>query len=236
MTTTNELYGALPIPIPSANTDDTLGDPALDIIAGFATAIFNFYGSSAWTSMYPAQTAPVLTTITNDPTEGGINRKWLPALFVWRSKTGGEERAADEYFVRDSTISLAWMPTYEPDQIKRKRRSNFVNAMHAMLCTAVRRDQDPSYITDGNAGGTLLAKALRVLERPTVGPVLMKRLQMKVQDGPQHFPYAEMMIQIREQVTRAQLAAALDGIDGDIVAPDATPSPLTFVSGDFDSP
>jgi hypothetical protein len=237
-----EKLGALDVPAPAAAADKALGDPALDIIASWAMAIINAYGTTAWRSLYPAPSVPVKSIVTNSPDEGGVNRNALPSLFVWRLQTGPIVRIADSWRVRDSVVALDWFPQFEPDQVRRKRRSNFINAVQATLASGIRRDRDPAWTivgdTDTRAAteGSSLSKWL-VSMSLEVGALSVQKWKGVVVDGADEMPYARIQLHMREKAEADTTRfALLAGINGNIVTQDfPAAGALTLVAAQFNT-
>lgn len=165
-------YGPLQIPVPAASPAETPGDPLLDVLGEFARAVVNADAGEAWHAVAPSDTQlPVEHVYTFDPRVGGLSEAWLPALFVWRSSMQRSVWLAHDYWIRESEVTMMWVPPRAAKQTDRARRASFLNVIQTVLDAAVDptarhpawvvpHDTDPRAATDGS----LLWRYLRVWE------------------------------------------------------------------------
>lgn len=135
---TSDFYGNLEIPIPRPRKDTAAGDPGLDVILSFFTAILNAHGGAAWDEIGD-ENGPgmVRNAFTHDPQRVGINREDLPAIYLWREKILPSSRIGSDYYVRPSKLTLLWVPPQAADQETRARREPFFNTVAAIIDSVI---------------------------------------------------------------------------------------------------
>lgn len=139
----SDKFGALPIPVAAVGST-ALGDPLISYTADFFKAVLNARAAIA------PFTTPVRATFTNDPTRTAFKTTELPALFVWRLPSSGQDQAADDIRLDVSQVMVMWVfPALAPQEIQSSRES-YANAIVKTLSRAVYLNRDPAWKVAGD--------------------------------------------------------------------------------------
>jgi hypothetical protein len=142
--------GALTLPVPAPEDDESLGDPAIDVLAGFFSAVLTAWLNTAWTAVAPGE--PVVRTVyKHDPEEIDFVSKDLPLLCLWREGDLAPKQLADGYQEMETTLNILWVPPPAP-QTKSSRRHTFLSAFSKAIAAAIENERDPSYIHPDDVG------------------------------------------------------------------------------------
>jgi hypothetical protein len=165
MTTLGSTIGGLAVPfVPPLSPAATIEDPALDVILGYVTAIFNTYAAASWLAVAPGK--PIVQRgFTHDPQDYVFSEAHLPALYIFRTGSArATEDAAEDYRFSYDTVRLFWvMPRAEQDQ--QRRRAPILPALGKLIDLMIDRGRDPSYVRADDpdptktAQGTVLLRA-----------------------------------------------------------------------------
>lgn len=136
--------GALLIPAPEPDDDESVGDPALDILAAYFKAVLTAWIGAAWSAVAPRE--PVVKTVyKHDPEEVDFASNSLPLLCVWRDGDNAPKRLADGYQETETALNILWVLP-PATQFKNSRRHSFFSAFDKAISLAVINERDPSYI------------------------------------------------------------------------------------------
>jgi len=141
-------FGALPLPAPAPAADEAGGDPSLDTLLAFASAVIVARCGTLWSSIAPASTSVVQLTRAHNPGELVVTEKQFPGLWAWRTR-GDFERIADDFDTEVAALSLLWI--FPPAQQANQRvRTPAVNAVGKALNAAINRGRDPAWVKAGD--------------------------------------------------------------------------------------
>jgi hypothetical protein len=123
---------------------ESLGDPAIDILAAYFSAVLTAWLGDAWIAVAPGE--PVVRTVyKHDPEEIDFRSNDLPLLCLWREGDTSPKNLADGYQEMESTLNVLWVPPPAP-QTKSSRRHSFLSAFSKAIALAVKHERDPSYV------------------------------------------------------------------------------------------
>ncbi len=163
MTTLGSTIGGLAVPlVPPLSPKATIDDPALDVVIGYITAIFNAYAGDAWRAVAPGE--PLLRrTFTHDPEDYDFAETDLPAMYAFRTGSAKPtEDQAEDYRIATDTVRLFWvMPRASTEQ--QRRRSPFIQALGKLLDLAIDRGRDPAYVRADDPDPTKVAQGTVLL-------------------------------------------------------------------------
>lgn len=144
-----DTFGSLLLPAPIPASGKAVTDPLLDVVLAFAAGCLTDQLTTAWQARCPGQPI-VRSTFALNPNEHGISSNAFPALYGWRSKFGPTKRAASDWYLRDSTISLMWVP--EPTATDRQAaREPIINGIDAAISDALESvGRTPGWVVSGD--------------------------------------------------------------------------------------
>lgn len=165
MTTLGSMLGGLAVPLlPPATASDSSRDLALEVLAGYVSAVLNTYAADAWRAVAAGE--PVVRRVfTHDPQDYEFSEGDLPALYLFRTgSTKPIEDMAEDYRVHYDNLRLFWvMPG--TGQAQQRKRVPIISALGKLIDVAIDRGRDPVYVrsddTDPTAArqGTVLFRA-----------------------------------------------------------------------------
>jgi hypothetical protein len=174
-----DTFGALSLPAGVPGTDDgdglttaAAGDPCLDVLGAFFSAVLIADVGDAWDERAPASDEqPIVRAVfTHDPIEVEFKEFLCPALYLWRS---GEGAGVDEYaedLLRDSaSLRLWWVMPHVPDPDVHRQRAAFLNAVGKAIARACNAGRHPAWVTAADA--TADADAVRLASTNTQASV-----------------------------------------------------------------
>lgn len=174
-----DTFGALSLPaaVPSADTGDgytpaAAGDPCLDTLAAFFSAVLIADVGDAWDARAPAaEEQPIVRSVfTHDPTQVEFNEALLPALFLWRPGEGaGVDKYAEDLLRDAAMLRLWWVMPYAPDPDVQRQRMPFINAVGKALARACNAGRHPAWVLA--ADSTADPDAIRLATTNTTGAV-----------------------------------------------------------------
>jgi hypothetical protein len=222
--------GALQLPVAAYVPGTAAGDPALDAIAGYLTAILNAYVGPAWSDELGVNGAApgqrvVQKTFTTNPENGCFQKEDMPTLFVWRPTEGDSSEQWTDDLVRVQTnVALLWI-TRPADQPKRAARSPIGNAVAAAIRSALHAGRDPVWVdpldtepTAATEGSALMARA-GLSEWPRLTTCKPQSITIQLDESePRPYWAVAGSIAIAELLTRDVTAVG---------SPDATPTTPT---------
>jgi hypothetical protein len=142
--------GALELPAPAPEAGESLGDPAIDVLADYFSAVLTAWLDTAWTAVAPGE--PVVRTVyKHDPEEIDFRESDLPLLCLWREGDTAPKQLADGYQEMETTLHVLWVPPPAP-QGKNARRHAFLSAYSKAIALAIEHERDPAYVHDDDAG------------------------------------------------------------------------------------
>lgn len=172
-------FGALELPAPLSNGDSTTaGDPCLDVLLAFASAVLRYGAGDVHGTVSPGTGDVVKVTRAHNPGHVVLNEKDFPALYAWRLR-GDVETIADDYDIETSVLSLLWVfPLAQADW--QARRNPMVNALSKALTAALRRGRHPSWVMSGDTEAQAARNGSFLWS--WAGLWSVRRLSWKVQD------------------------------------------------------
>lgn len=226
-----ETYGLLQLPIPVPSAAETPADPLLDVLLDFCRAVINARGGASWKAIVPQMASePIKTTLAHNPALDGISAAWLPALFIQRTRVGPSTWLAQDYWVRDSTLTLWWVPPrLQSMEMRGRVRAWGSNALHSILDAIVDPEaRNPAWVvpqdTDPVAQqrGSLIWRYLNVWELETLDAQWVDiKLRASTEGMPPFtpdmvFPALQLTIYVRErnEGSPANEYDELGGLDG----------------------
>lgn len=144
-----DVFGSLTLPAPAPASGKAVADPLLDVLLAFFSACLTDSLTTAWQARCPGQPI-VRASFALNPNEHGISSNDFPALYAWRSKFGPTKRAASDWYLRQSTISLMWVP--EPSATERMAtREPIINGIDAAISDALESvGRTPGWVVSGD--------------------------------------------------------------------------------------
>lgn len=139
-------FGALQLPVPVVTPSGSLGDPALDAISSYLSAVITRDCGQAWTVLVGAGQPIIQTVSTTNPENGAFQKEDMPILFVWRPADGDlSEQWTDDLIRVTTKLSLLWI-TRPADQPRRAVRTPMGNAVAAAIRRALYVGRDPAWV------------------------------------------------------------------------------------------
>lgn len=109
----SDTFGLLQIPIPAPESDDeTLADPALDILRVFIQSVVNFDCGAAWARRCPTDPIPITHTFSHAPNLEDFNSNDTPAIFLWRNddNANASHKYSEDLVADESGVCGLWVP------------------------------------------------------------------------------------------------------------------------------
>lgn len=142
--------GGLDLPAPPPARDESVGDPALDVIADFLRTMLEKWLGAAWRAVAPGE--PIVKTVyKHDPGEVDFFDGDLPLLCVWSDDDSSPSRLADAFLENQDQLRVLWMPPPAP-QIKGSLRFPFFRPFKKAISLAVQHSRDPAWIHPSDIG------------------------------------------------------------------------------------
>lgn len=147
-----DIFGAVELPVPSPAPGETVGDPALDSIAAYLSAVLPNECGAAWLTVAPSE--PLLSfTYKWDPVRFGLySTDFLPALYLWRESVQST-RIADDFNQDSGQIILLWiLPPADADA--QARRAPFINALTKAVSKVIWKGRNKLWVDPNDSDGT----------------------------------------------------------------------------------
>lgn len=137
-------YGEQRFPIDPPTPGQAAGDPALNLILDFSSAVLNAMVGPAWDVVCPKRKV-VERTFASDPEKDAFTDQGLPALYGFR--VGGKPpiSLADQWRTTFDGVLLRWVFPLQP-QLIAKLRSPVITAMTKALDRAFYDTRSPAYV------------------------------------------------------------------------------------------
>lgn len=137
----------LPVPVPATETE-SIGDPAIDLVAEFFETTLKHWLKDAWGSKAPGE--PIIrTVIKHDPEETAFAAKDLPTLCLWRDEDDEPSKYTDTSHEVSGMLRILWVapPT---TQGRQGNRHPFFVSFKNCIYTAIHEERDPSWVKAGD--------------------------------------------------------------------------------------
>jgi hypothetical protein len=151
----SDYVGSIPLPIPveaNTKTDPTL-EPTLTTLSAFLKASLNRQLAHAYKRVEAGTEGFVKVTHVHDPGDGkglALNRGDLPALYICRETVLRSWWYTIDWRMRESVITVLWLPWTDPAQDRRKVVHAFLGPFDAALDVAVELGRDTAYKVRGD--------------------------------------------------------------------------------------
>lgn len=226
----SNILGALALPIPVPEPDDSAGDPLLELLGEFLTAVINEECSAAWQGMAKDGTEAVNAVFTFDPKRRPIESKKFPALFIWRTEDGADRQVGDLH-ISTNNICILWVQPSTANGPKMSRRDPFWHGVMSAARLALTTDRHPAWThedddTDGGAFyGSCFSKWANLYSEPKVGKAKPEQIIVDFEGSTTVAPGyvgASMMLMVDEVATGVGAPALpfSGGVTGTIVTGD----------------
>jgi hypothetical protein len=136
-------FGLLKLPVATA-PHGAAGDPALDVLGAFLSAVLTAELTKAWAPLAPGR--PVVRRVFPfSVTKRRFLKEDMPSLFVFRQGNGKSEAYTADAYRRTQTVLVQWVypPALNEHQID---RDPFVNAVGAAMERALYRGRHPAWV------------------------------------------------------------------------------------------
>jgi hypothetical protein len=176
-------FGLLTLPV-SAEPKGSPGDPALDVLGAFLSAVLAADVGAAWEPLAPGR--PVVRRVHHYSVfKRRFMKEDMPSLFLFRSGTGKCEPYTADAYLRTQTVLVQWVypPAINEHQVE---RDPFVNAVGAAMERAIYRDRHSAWVvpSDRAAPDGLMLPVATSTQPTTVtgsaltGPLAERRVEV----------------------------------------------------------
>lgn len=175
----SEQYGALDVPIPVPADGASVADPFLDLLAAYIMAGANALTGDAWAKINPIVTPPHASPLpiafvkTFQPRENDFRSNELPALFVYRGKSGKRLRVGQDILLVPTPVNLLWVPP-RVEKSKKTLRDSFPHGLEAAFDDLLERGRHPAWVVAGDPDpyaaddGSFFYTFAKLYDQPTV--------------------------------------------------------------------
>lgn len=131
----------LPVQVPAEETD-SVGDPALDVLAEFFAAVLRADLTAAWEAR---SDEPLIKNVSkHDPEETDFCVSDMPLLACWRGDDTSPARSMDEINEVEANFQLLWVPQPSAYEVQATRHS-FFSAFDHSIAHAVLVGRHPAW-------------------------------------------------------------------------------------------
>lgn len=142
--------GALLLPAPAPDSqDDSVGDPALDILGDFFATVLRHYLDLAWSDCAPGEEI-VKKILKHDPEDFDFAAKDTPVLCLWREGDSSPKNLADSFVETETQLRVLWVLP-PATKFKNGKRSSFFAAFDKVIGLVALHERDRSYIHPSQA-------------------------------------------------------------------------------------
>jgi len=227
----SDTFGALEFPVQIPGPNDSVHDPALDLLGAYLMACLNDQLGPSWLAVNPGK--KFIESYATNSANDLFNERDLPGLFGTRSMSY-DEQYTDDWTMTSTDVAMTWVPQ-NAVQARRALRSTGVNGFSKVITRALAIGRSPAWVDPADPDpaaaqlGSVLVERANFIRMPYV--ISSKPDQVTIQKGIDYdtYPAFTVMIKIHE-ITEWE-----ESFDSVVMA-NRAPSKLdeTVTSGNFD--
>ena len=172
-----DVFGALDLPALVGDEDHAGGDPLLDAVGAFLTAVMRAKLEDLWKRIDPNKARPSICNgpggrgyFPHNPQRHRLIETMLPALFVFRKTDQKVSTIAQEHPQHATRIAVQWVYHRGADQKKSSLREPFANAVGKAISDAIFEGRDSSWVLDSDLA---IPDALVLAQATSTSPVTL---------------------------------------------------------------